>query len=417
MRSTIFSVSALLSATALLFLGSGLYGTLLAIRATGEGFSSPVIGVVMASYYLGFLTGCLQCHRLIQGVGHIRTYAALTAIASAATLAHALLVDPVAWSVLRGIVGFCLAGLYMTIESWLNEKATVESRGRIFAVYMMVNLGALGVGQLLLFAADTKSFALFAGTSILISLAAVPISLTSRTPPPLGRSEPLGLAELWRISPLALIACAGVGLAQGAFWSLTPVFTFAAGLSVNGTALFMALVVFGGLILQWPIGWISDRRDRRSIITIVCGLTGILAASVAFAGGRNWAVPLYALAVFYGGVSFTVYSLAVSHANDHATATGIVSLSARLLLVYAFGAVTGPLLTGLLIDLTSAAALFGFIAVTYLAVSAFGVWRLTRPPRPLTGEQSPFVPLSRAGVLAGELDPRRTEDPIPADEA
>lgn len=410
MRSIIFSVSALLSATALLFLGSGLYGTLLAIRATGEGFSSSVIGVVMASYYLGFLIGCLHCHRLIQSVGHIRTYAALTAIASAATLAHALQVDAVTWSLLRVVVGFCLAGLYMTIESWLNEKATVESRGRIFAVYMMVNLGALGVGQLLLFAADTKSFALFAATSILLSLAAVPVSLASTTPPEITRSEPLRLLQLWRISPLALVACAAVGLSQGAFWSLTPVFTLSVGLSENGTALFMALAVLGGLVLQWPIGWFSDRRDRRAIITVVCGVAGIVAAAVAFAAGKNWIVSLYTLAVVYGGVSFVVYSLAISHANDHATATGIVSLSARLLLVYATGAIAGPLVSGWLVDLTSGAALFTFIAVVFMCVAAFGVWRLTRHPRPLAEEQTPFIALSRAGVAAGELDPRRDEE-------
>lgn len=413
MRSTISSVSALLAATAILFLGSGLYGTLLAIRATGEGFSSAIIGVIMAAYYLGFLVGCLHCHRLIQGVGHIRTYAALTAIASAATLAHALQVDAVTWSVLRGIVGFCLAGLYMTIESWLNEKASSDSRGRIFAVYMMVNLSALGVGQLLLFTADTKSFALFAATSILVSLAAVPVSLSKTSPPVMVNSEALGLAQLWRISPLALVACAAVGLTQGAFWSLTPVFTLGAGLSENGTALFMAFAVLGGLLLQWPIGWFSDHHDRRSIITVVCGVAGILAAAVAFAAERNSAISLYTLAVLYGGVSFTVYSLAVSHANDHATATGIVSLSARLLLVYAIGAVTGPLVSGWLIDQTSGAALFGFIAVVYLVAGGFGVWRVIHRPPAQIEDQAPFVAVSRAGVLAGEFDPRRDDMEIP----
>lgn len=410
MAPALFGVSALLSGTAFLFLGSGLYNTLLAIRATSEGFSPSIVGAVMGAYYLGFLIGCLYCPKLIHGVGHIRTYAALTAVASAATLAHVLLVEPVLWGVLRVVVGFCLAGLYMTIESWLNAKASSDSRGRIFAIYMMVNLGALGFGQLLLLTADSKSFALFAATSMLISLAAVPISLASMTPPSFGVSKRMKIGVLWRISPLALIACAGIGLAQGAFWSLTPVFTFDAGLSENGTALFMAMTVFGGLVLQWPIGWISDRWDRRTLILVICALTAIVAAAAAFAGERQWMPALFTIGVIYGGLSFTIYSLAVSHANDHADAGEIVSLSALLLLVYAVGAIIGPVLCGWLIGYTSPSALFGFIAAVFLLLSAFGIWRQTRRPSVLAADRTPFVPVSRAGAFSGEFDPRQDEN-------
>ena len=410
MPPAILAVSALLSGTAFLFLGSGLYNTLIAIRAAGEGFAPSVVGAVMGAYYLGFLVGCLYCPRLIYGVGHIRTYAALTAIASAATLAHMLQVDPITWGVLRMIVGFCLAGLYMTIESWLNGKASSDPRGRIFAIYMMVNLGALGFGQLLLLTTDSKSFALFAATSMLISLAAVPISLASISPPEFGVSKPIRLGALWRLSPLALIACGGIGVAQGAFWALTPVFTLDAGFSENGTALFMALTVFGGLALQWPIGWISDRWDRRSLILVICALTAIVAAAATYAGERQWTMALFGVGVLYGGLSFTVYALSVSHANDHADMDGIVSLSARLLLVYAIGAVAGPVLCGWVIGLTSPSALFSFIAAVFLLLCAFGIWRQTRrPPVPLE-EQAPFVPMSRAGSFSGELDPRHTDE-------
>lgn len=410
MPPAITAISALLSGTAFLFLGSGLYGTLLAIRAAGEGFSPTVVGAVMGAYYLGFLAGCLYCPKLIHSVGHIRTYAALTAVASAATLAHVLQVDPVVWGVLRVIIGFCFAGLYMTIESWLNEKASSDSRGRIFAIYMMVNLGALGLGQLLLLTTDSKSFALFAATSMLISIAAVPISLASMSPPTFGESIPMRLQALWRISPLSLIACAGIGVAQGSFWSLTPVFTLDAGLTENGTALFMALTVFGGLVLQWPIGWISDRWDRRSLILVICALTAIVAAGAAFAGARQWTAVLFFIGVMYGGLSFTIYSLAVSHANDHAHPGEIVSLSARLLLVYAVGAFAGPVLCGWLMGFTSPGALFGFIALVFLLLSAFGIWRQTQRPAVLPEDRTAFVPLSRAGALSGELDPRQDDD-------
>jgi MFS family permease len=408
MPPAILSVSALLLGTALLLLGNGLYGTLLVLRSAAEGFSPVVIGVIMAAYYLGFLLGCLYCPRLIGSVGHIRIYAALTAIASVASLGHLLQIDAVTWGILRAIVGFCFAGLYMTIESWLNEKATHETRGRIFAVYMMVNLGALGLGQMLLFIADTGTFILFVVTSMLISFAAVPISLASSSPPSIAPSQPLRLLQLWRISPLALVACAGVGLSQGAFWSLTPVFTTSMGLGENGTALFMMFSIFGGLILQLPVGWLSDRHDRRSVISGVCMLAAILAAAVAFVADQDWMILLFITGMLYGGFSMTVYSLAVSHANDHASTTGIVSLSARLLLVYAIGAVIGPLAAGWLMEIT-AAALYWFVAAVYLLVAAFGIWRQTRRPPVQLDDQTPFVLLSRAGVIAGEFDPRSDE--------
>lgn len=410
MKSALLPIFSLLLGTAILFLGGGLYGTLLAIRAGAEGFSAGTVGMIMGGYYAGFILGCLSCPRLINDVGHIRTYAALTAIASAATLAHAVYVDAVFWGVLRAISGFAFAGLYMVIESWLNEKADQETRGRIFAVYMMVSLGALGVGQLLLLTTDSQNFALFCAVSILISLAAVPLSLTRVMPPAIGERSVAALAGLWRISPLGFIACLGVGLGQGVFWSLTPVFTVASGLSENGTAIFMTVTVFGGLVLQWPIGWLSDRYDRRGVLCGVALFTAIVAAGVAYSGARGSEPALMMLAAVYGGTSFAIYSLAVAHANDHSHEIGIVPLSAGLLLVYAVGATVGPFAVGWLVELSSARSIYGFVALVYLLVGAFGVYRMMqRPPVPLT-EQGAFVPLSRAGPYAAMIDPRGEDD-------
>jgi MFS family permease len=406
MTRPIVPVLALLAGTGILLLGGGLYGTLLAIRAGVEGFSAGTVGVVMAAYYAGFVIGCLQCPVLIQRVGHIRTYAALTAIASAASLAHAMIVDPIVWGFLRGIAGFCFAGLYMIIESWLNAKVDQQSRGRVFAVYMMVNLGALAAGQLLLLTANAQSFALFCAVSILVSLAAVPLSLTRVEPPAPERRPRLRVSTLWRISPLGLVGCAGVGLAQGVFWSLTPLYTFGVGLTEDQTAIFMVLAVTGGLMLQWPIGWLSDRRDRRAVLCGVCLVTAMLAAGVVQVGSMYSLPGLLALALLYGGTSFTIYSLAVAHANDHRSEHGIVALSASLLLVYAIGATTGPLLVGALVDRIGAGAVYGFIAVVYVGVGAFGIWRMTRRAPPPPEEQGTFVPMARAGALAGMMDPR-----------
>ena len=410
MRSAILPIFALLSGTAILLLGGGLYGTLLAIRADLEGYSAGTVGLIMATYYAGFVIGCLQCPNLIGRVGHIRTYAALTAIASAASLGHALVVDPVIWAVLRGFAGFCFAGLYMIIESWLNEKVTHDTRGRIFAVYMMVNLGALGAGQLLLLTADSQSFALFCAVSILISLAAVPLSLTRVAPPSIPRTPRLRVKRLWLISPLGLVACLGVGLGQGVFWSLTPVFTQDVGVDENATAIFMTVAVFGGLALQWPIGLLSDRYDRRAIICAVCALTAILAAGVEATGAHKMPMVLYVLAAVYGGFSFTIYSLAVAHANDHSGTTGIVALSASLLLVYAVAATAGPLLAGRIVDFTSPAAVYAFISITYLGVAGFAAWRMTRRPPVPVAEQGAYVGISRAGALSAMIDPRSEDD-------
>lgn len=410
MKNALVPILALLLGTGILFLGGGLYGTLLAIRAGGEGFSAGTVGLIMGAYYAGFILGCVKGPRIINSVGHIRTYAALTAIASAATLAHALVVDAVFWGVLRGISGFAFAGLYMVIESWLNEKADQEARGRVFAVYMMVNLGAMGCGQLLLLTADAQSFTLFCAVSILISLAAVPLSLTRVVPPELSDHAMTPVSKLWRVSPLGLISCLGVGLGQGVFWSLTPAFTLASGLSENSTAIFMTVAVFGGLLLQWPIGWLSDRYDRRAVLCGVALVTALIAAGVALAGDRGHETGLLALAALFGGTSFAIYSLAVAHANDHSAETGIVGLSAGLLLVYAVGATIGPFFVGWLADQTVAGVIYGFIACVYLSVAAFGIWRMMqRPPVP-ADEQGTFVPMSRAGPYAAMIDPRADEE-------
>lgn len=415
MRSAILPVSALLFGTTILLLGNGLYGILLAVRAAGEGFSAGTVGIVMGAYYVGFLLGCLYCPRLIDGVGHIRTYTALTAIAASSSLIHVLVVDPIAWGIMRVFYGFALAGLYMVVESWLNDISTSDTRGRVFSIYMIINMSALGFGQLLLLTADSRSFVLFCMISILISLAAVPLSLGSRTPPRFGETERVTLARLWEISPLGLFACAGVGVAQGAFWSLAPVFTSDTGLGENGTTIFMSCVVFGGLLLQWPIGWLSDRYDRRAVICVVCTLTAIVAASVALSGDRAWNGALYPLAVAYGGLSMTLYALAISHANDCGGETGIVPLSASLLLVYAVGAIAGPLATGWLMDATTPSALYGLISTVFLGVAAFAAWRLTHRPPTAPEDRSPFVSMARAGPVAATMDPRYDETDAPPD--
>ena len=305
MLAVLPSVSALLFGLGVLLLGSGLQGTLLGVRAGIEGFAAQTVGLLMAAYYAGYAAGSLYVPVLVRRAGHIRTFAALASVASAAPLLHALYVAPWTWTVLRSVSGFCFVGLFMVVESWLNDKATNATRGTILSIYMIVNLTALAAGQLLLVLADPADYQLFALSSVLVSLALVPVALTrSAAPVPL-KTARLGLGRLYAVSPLGVVGSFGAGLVQGAFWGRAPRFGQSIGLSTAGIAAFISLTIVGGVLLQWPVGRLSDRFDRRTVITVSCfALAGVsLALGLAAARGveLRW---LLGLAVFYGGLSF-----------------------------------------------------------------------------------------------------------------
>ena len=242
MRS-LLPVSALLLSVAILLLGNGLQGTLLPVRAQLEDFSALDIGILGSTYFLGFASGCLTVPHAIRRVGHIRTFTALVSVASTVTLAHAVIITPVPWWLFRGVTGFCFAGLYMIIESWLMEKASNENRGFVFSVYTVINLTVITAGQMMLTADDPRNFPLFALASILVSLAAVPVAMSTAEapqPPKIVRVRPV---HLFRISPVGVVGCFGVGLANGAFWSLAPVFAQREEGDVTAVAVFMSLTV------------------------------------------------------------------------------------------------------------------------------------------------------------------------------
>ncbi|MEL7487628.1 MAG: MFS transporter, partial [Pseudomonadota bacterium] len=283
--TAIRSIAALLLAAALLIAGNGLQSTLLAVRAELEGFPLALIGLLMSAYYVGFIVGCRRGPRLIQRVGHIRTFTALASLVSAAALVHALIAEPVLWIALRVIAGFSMAGLYMIIESWINESVDNASRGRVLAAYRIIDLSALTAGQALLAVADPASFVLFSIISIIISLALIPVALTNAaTPQPITKAQ-LDLGKMLAASPVAAAACFSAGAANGAFWAIGPVFAQRLGYSVSEVSFFMSAVVIGGAVAQWPIGFLSDRFDRRFVIAgaaLTC--VGASAAMATFAG-------------------------------------------------------------------------------------------------------------------------------------
>lgn len=399
-------VPVLLLGVALLVLGSGLQGTLLAVRGGLEGFAEQVIGLIMSAYSVGFVAGSWVGPGLIARAGHIRTFAALASIASIATLAHALFVDAAAWTLLRFLTGASYAGLVMVAESWLNATASRQNRGRILAIYGIVMLGAWAASQLLLTVADPAGFILFCLVSILISASLVPLAL-SRVQSPM-RVPPLRpkFRRIYAVSPLGMVGCFLVGLAMSAFWGLGPVFAQSVGLDETGTALFMATTMLGGLALQWPVGHLSDLVDRRTVIAGVCAanvaLCGVLAAIAE--GPLVW---LLAGGFLFGGLGLPVYSLCVAHANDMIEQEELVSVSSGLLLVFGAGSIAGPLCAGFVMATAGPGGLFLFSGAGLAGIVVFALYRMTRREAPAPADQSTFVAVpTKTTYLSSDLDPR-----------
>ena len=283
MLAAIASAWALLLGIALIMLGNGLQGTLLGVRATLEGFGTGTTGLVMTGYFAGFLAGSMIVPRLLANVGHIRVFAALASLASGAALLHTVFVTPVSWFMIRVITGFCFAGLYVVAESWINDAATNRTRGQLLSVYMIMVLGGMGSGQLLMNLSDPRGFELFVLVSVLVSFALIPITLSVGRAPAFEAPESIGIRALFRASPLGVAGAFLIGIAHSALYSMGPVYGTEIGLAVDRTALFIAVALFGGLVLQWPIGWLSDRFDRRKVIVAVAWI----AAGASMRCGRG----------------------------------------------------------------------------------------------------------------------------------
>ena len=309
MARTLAPVAALLLSVALLLMGNGLQGTLLPVRAQLEFFSTLDIGVLGSSYFLGFAAGCYLGPYLVRRAGHIRTFTAMVSLASAVALAHALLLQPPLWWLFRASTGFCFAVLYMVIESWLNEKSTNENRGLVFSIYTIINLTVVTIGQMMLTLASPTAFSLFAVASILVSLAAVPVALTKAPAPAPIAAVHIRVRHLYRLSPVGFAGALAVGLANGSFWSLAPIFAQSKLLAVGttGIAVFMSLAVIAGAAGQWPLGRISDRVDRRKVIVLVCVGAALAGISMGLFGA-NWDLAIFIFSFLFGFFALPLYS-------------------------------------------------------------------------------------------------------------
>ena len=371
-------VATLLLSAAILLAGQGLQGTLLPVRASLEHFSTFSIGSFGAAYFFGFTVGCLKSGELLRRVGHIRVFLAMSAIASAAPLVHGLIVGPIVWGVLRFLTGFCLAALYIVIESWLNERSTNANRGMIFATYSMITLTMMAAGQMMTLLYNPLGLQLFVITSVLFSIGAVPIALSSALSPAQPASTETNIRDLFSLSPSGTVGCFAVGMANGAFWGLAPVYASAVGDPVKMAAWFMAAAVIGGAILQWPLGLLSDALGRRKMLVAVCVLGAGAGVALAMLVPHLGFTGIVLLGGVWGAFAFPMYSIVVAYTNDYAEHDEYVKVSAGLLLVYGFGAIIGPFAASALITLRGADSLFLFTAAVHLLLIAFVTYRFIK---------------------------------------
>lgn len=362
---------------AVLLMGNGLLGTLVPVRASLESFGGVTIGIMGSCYFLGFTLGCLTGPMLIARVGHIRTYLAFVAVAAITALVHAFAPEVWLWWLMRAITGFSFSVLFIVIESWLNERSDNTTRGTVLSIYMVINLTVLMLGQLMLTLDDPRSFSLFSLAAILFLLAALPVAMTSaQSPNPIPVVRPR-FRRLYQQSPVGTVACFAVGLANGAFWSIGPIFALERGLDTQGIALFMSAVVLGGAIGQWPLGWLSDRTDRRFVILAAC-ISGAVAGFTLSHGLTGHSSFLYVFGFLLGAFALPLYALAVAHANDFTQPADYVETSSGLLLLLGLGSSIGPLLSAMLDTLTTRNELFLYTCAVHLLLASFVAWRITR---------------------------------------
>ena len=381
----------LLIGMGVLMLGAGLQSTLLGLRATLEGFPTPVTGVIMSCYYVGYVLGTLVAPPLLRQVGHIRVFAALAAIASVAILVQGCFVNPAAWGAMRLMSGLCFAGIYVVAESWLNDRASRANRGGLFAVYMLILYIGLGLAQFLLIASNPLTPNPFMLVSVLISLAMVPIVVSAEQLPERAPPRKVRLLELYHNSPLGVVGVIVSGLISAIIFSMGPVYARLSGLETTGVATFMAVSILAAVATQYPVGRLSDRMDRRTMIAGVCGLATIVAGSiVAFREELPHAVFL-TLAALFSGLVLTLYSLSVSHVNDKLEPEQMVAASSALLLMNGAAAAIGPMLAGSLMAAFGPAAYFATLAALTASLAVYDLWRKSRRRPVPPSQKEPFI--------------------------
>lgn len=393
MLPTLLPIGALLSGIVLLLLGTGLLSTLLALRGSLEGFTDSTLGLIGSSYFLGFFLGTFIAPCLIRRMGHIRAFAFFGASVAVCILLHALIVDALFWMLLRALTGIALVGFYAVIESWLNEQTTTERRGQVFAVYMAVHLLALAAAQQLLRIDSALAFTLFAVAAIFACLSLLPVTMTRLPQPQVSDSPRFSLRMVWRAAPAAFIGALSSGIGMGAFWSLSPIYGQHIGLEAGGIAMLMSSTILGGALLQWPIGHLSDRIDRRHALVGVASIAALTPLLMLLFESNELAV----LAGFFvfGGAAFTIYPIVVAHLVDHLHPQDILAGNTGVLFLHGAGAAIGPLLAGLLLDYRGASGLLLHFGIAFIPLALFTLFQVRQGRDVIVDEAAEFSPMLR----------------------
>lgn len=360
----------------LLMLGNGLQGSLLGVRGAEAGFSTGMMSIVMSGYFAGFLFASRMTPGMIRRVGHVRVFAALGSLVSAVLILFPAVVDPIAWTIGRVIIGFCFCGVYVTAESWLNDSATNETRGQTLSAYMIVQMAGVIAAQGLLLVPDSSGFLLFVIPSVLVSMAFAPILLSISPTPAFESTKPMTLRELYGHSPLGVVGMFLLGGVFAAQFGMAAVYAAEINLSLGQISLFIASFYVGALVLQYPLGWLSDRMDRR-LLVFAGATTGALGALIAMVFGGSYEVLIVA-AFLIGGSSNPLYSLLIAHANDQLDASDMASASAGLLFVNGLGAIAGPLVIGWVMAMFGPQGFFLLILVLLTLMAIYALLRMSQ---------------------------------------
>lgn len=401
-------ILSLLRGTAFLLAASGLHGLLLPLRGQQEGFSTAVLGLLGTAWAGGFVAGCYFAPRIVRRAGHVRAFGTFAAAGAIVALLTGLIIDEYVWIVLRACTGFTMAGCFMIIESWLNERATNENRGTVFGLYMMVTYASIMAGQMTVAAGDVNSASLFMIAGILFCCSLIPTAVSSAAHPKPLQDVSLDLKGLYANSPVSFAACLLIGVANGAWGTLGAVYGARIGISTPEIALMMSLVVVAGAVFQMPVGRISDKTDRRYVLIAASLFATVVGVAIFFITPRSGAFVI-AMTAAYGGFAYTLYSLAVAHANDHASPEDFVKVSGGLLLLYGFGTMIGPMLASALMSAMRPESLFLATALAHFLLAAYTALRISRRAAVPVGNREAFKTLPAERSVTPEalrLDPR-----------
>ena len=375
----IISLWPLFAGLSLIGLAVGVQGSLLGVRAAIEGFDDLLIGLLMSCYFAGFLAGSLLTPKMIQRVGHIRIFAALSAVASVSILVHALYINPWAWALMRLLTGFAFSTIYVVSESWLNQSSDNTSRGQILSIYTAILLAGICAGQFMLNVADPAGFTLFILISVMVSIAAVPILLSVVQTPPIEKTERVTIRHLWHRTKIGVIAIVMSQWVSSILFSMGAVYVTKLGFGIAQVANFMGAMMAGGMILQWPLGKLSDLIDRRWVIGFASLIAVLLAIVMSFINqASGW---LYGLVFLFGGCSLSLYSIVVAFTNDHLRPSEIVPASGTIILISGLTSITGPITAVFWLQLFGLKSFFILIAASLLIMGLISIWRALTIPR------------------------------------